>query len=200
MELNNELSILEKYKLTPNELMTIKTLLLAQDNENEYVIRFNKILDLSGFKYRDLLISLQNKSIITKATKIPNSGETLILDNIYINKGFIKDFYKSSLIMGKELLDMYPMFGNIGDSVVPLKGIAKKFDSVEDFSRFYGKCIKWNPETHSKILNLIKWAKNNTTFLNCSISSFCINQFWNELEALKNGDISNVNFNAVKLV
>lgn len=198
--IQDEFSLLEKYKISPNEFTAIKVILLAQSEDSEYLFKFNNILTLVDIKFRDILVSLQNKGIILKSYKIPEEGTAFHVEDVEINKAFVKNFYRASFELGKELFEVYPMFGYIGDNVVPLKGIAKKFDSIEDFFNFYGKSIKWNPETHRKIIELVKWAKDNTTFLNCSISSFCINQFWNELEALKNGNIVNVNYDAVKLV
>ena len=200
INLEEELSILEKYRLTPTELFSIQTILLAQDNESDFLIRFNNILTLIDIKFRNILISLQNKGIILKSYSIPDEGSSLNLEEIPFNKGFIKNFYKSSFELGKELFDTYPMFGEIGGNVIPLRGVAKYFQSLEDFYKFYGKSIKWDPILHNKIIELVKWAKDNTNFLNCSISSFCINQMWNELEALKNGNVANINFDAVKLV
>ncbi len=200
INLNDELILLEKYRLTPTELTAIKTILLAKDGEEEYLIKFNNILTLCDLKLRNLLISLQDKGIILKSYSIPKEGDKFNLCDIDINKTFIKNFYRASFEMGKELFDAYPMFGEINRNIVPLRGVSKHFDSLEDFFRFYGKSIKWNPETHSKIIELINWAKENTTFLNCSISSFCINQMWNELEALKDGNIANINYESVKLL
>lgn len=198
--LNEELNILEKYKLTPTELMAVRTILLAQDNEAEYLFRFNNILTSMDIKFRTILHSLQKKGILLKSYKIPEEGSKFCLGDVEINKVFMKAFYKASFDMGQELFETYPMFGDVNGTIIPLRGVAKKFDSLEDFYRFYGKSIKWNPETHNKIIELIKWAKDNTTFLNCSISSFCINQLWNELEALKDGNLVNINFDSVQLI
>ena len=66
-DIDNELIFLEKYNLTPTELMTIRTILLAQDNQEDYLFKFNNILTKTDVKFRDILISLQNKQIITKA-------------------------------------------------------------------------------------------------------------------------------------
>ena len=191
---------MEKYKLTPTELFAIKTILLAQDNEDEYIFKFNNILNELDIKFRDILISLQNKSIILKSYKIPKEGEVLKLEDIEINKLFIKSYYKASFELGKELFDIYPMFGDIGGNIISLRTVSKKFNSLEDFYRFYGKSIRWNPNTHKEIIELIKWAKENTTFINCSISSFCINQMWNELKALKDGQLININYDSIKLL
>lgn len=191
---------MEKYKLTPTELFAVKTILLAQDNEDEYIFKFNNILNELDIKFRDILISLQNKSIILKSYKIPKEGEVLKLEDIEINKLFIKSYYKASFELGKELFDIYPMFGDIGGNIISLRTVSKKFNSLEDFYRFYGKSIRWNPNTHKEIIELIKWAKENTTFINCSISSFCINQMWNELKALKDGQLININYDSIKLL
>ncbi len=88
------------------------------------------------------------------------------------------------------------------DSALEVSSVlsAQKFDSPEDFYRAYGKAINWNPETHAKILELVEWAKNNTQFIQFSLASFVIDRRWNELEALRNGDIANINFNAVKML
>ena len=200
LELNEELILMEKYKLTPTELFAVKTILLAQDNEDEYIFKFNNILNELDIKFRDILISLQNKSIILKSYKIPKEGEVLKLEDIEINKLFIKSYYKASFELGKELFDIYPMFGDIGGNIISLRTVSKKFNSLEDFYRFYGKSIRWNPNTHKEIIELIKWAKENTTFINCSISSFCINQMWNELKALKDGQLINIYYDSIKLL
>ena len=44
--IDNELSLLEKYKLTPTELFVIKVILLAQDGEYEYLQQFNEIFNI----------------------------------------------------------------------------------------------------------------------------------------------------------
>jgi hypothetical protein len=81
---------------------------------------------------------------------------------------------------------------------VSLRGISKKFNSLEDFYRFYGKAIGWNAEKHREIIDLITWEQNNNIgFLRMSIASFVIEAKWEELKALKDGKIANVNFDTV---
>ena len=90
------------------------------------------------------------------------------------------------------------MFTNINGYTVSLRGISKKFDSLEDFYRFYGKTIGWNLEKHKEIIELINWEQNNNVgFLRMSIASFVIEQKWEELKALKDGKIANVNFDTL---
>ena len=78
---------------------------------------------------------------------------------------FVKDFYKCSFELGKELFEIYPMFGIINGETVGIRSVSKKFDSLEDFYRFYGKSIRWNPDKHKEILELVEWAKENNILL-----------------------------------
>ena len=190
---------LKKYKLSPNELMFIRTLLVLQDDSNE--ILFKECIEMlhdAGINLRELITSLQYKGIILKSFKVPSEGQAFDPYAIPVNKTVIKGLYKSSFEIGKELFNVYPQFGNINGCVIPLRGVSKKFDSLEDCYFRYGKEIRWNPELHSEIIELVKWANDNS-LLNCSLASFIINNGWNDLKALKEGD-GNINYDAVKLI
>ena len=100
--------------------------------------------------------------------------------------------------MGKELFEEYPQFGYIQGNMVPLRTVAKKFDSLEDAYTKYGKAINHNYEVHKKIIELVKWAKENN-ILNMSLASFIVNNSWVDLEALKDGD-SGINYESVRLL
>lgn len=195
--IEDELTILEKYGLTPNELFSIKLILITQEGGQEnYLFKF--LQTAAGKDFRDILLSLQNKGVILKSYKIPGKGEEFDPEEIAVNKVFFKNLYKSSLDMGMELFEAYPMFTEINGATVALRGISKKFNCIEDFCRFYGKQIKFNPETHKEILDLINWEQdNNIGFICQSISSFVINQGWHELKALRDGKVANINFGAV---
>nr|DAD59544.1 MAG TPA: hypothetical protein [Bacteriophage sp.] len=180
--------------------MFIRTLLLLQDEENEGLFKsYIESLYENGIKTREVILSLQNKGIILKSYKVPNEGEAFDPYSIPFNKNFIKNLYRCSFEMGKELFEVYPQFGIIGTSTVPLRTVAKKFDSLEEAYFRYGKSIRWNEEKHNQIIELVRWAKDNN-IINCSLASFIINQGWIDLGALKNGNGANVNFNAIKLV
>lgn len=149
---------------------------------------------------REVLEQLQKKEIILKSYKIPKSGEKFDPYAIPINKNFIKALHKSSFEMGKELFDSYPQFGNINGNLIPLRGISKKFDSLEQAYFKYGKSIGFNPEKHKTIIELVNWARENN-ILNCSLASFIVNEGWHDLNALKNnGDIANINYDAVRIL
>lgn len=196
-----DLGILEKYNLSPNELFVLRILLITQESENKQILfRFVSIPEKDRGDFRNVLLSLQEKGLILKSYKIPEKGEVFYPEEVPFNKNFIKNFHRDSLELGEELRSVYPRFGYINGNAVNLLGVAKKFDSIEDFCRAYGKAIKWNPEKHKEILDLITWAKDNTNALNQSIASFVINHSWEDLEALKAGNVANINFDAVTLI
>lgn len=198
LNLEEEISILSKYKITPNELTFIKTLLILQDEENEDLFKdYIESLYVCNVKLREVLISLQKKEIILKSYKIPSEGESFDPYSIPFNKNFIKSLYKSSFELGKELFEIYPQMTVINGSLVTLRGVSKHFDSLEACYFRYGKAIGWNQERHEKVLDLIKWAKERD-IIKQSLSSFVINNSWLDLEAIRNGDSGNYNFDTIK--
>lgn len=200
LTLEEEICLLDKYGLTPNELLVVRVLLILQDNNEEELFQ-NLMVTLKhiNLSLREVLVQLQKKEVILKSFKIPNSGEKFDPYSIPINKNFIKTLYKSSFEMGKELFDSYPQFGSINGNVVPLRTVAKHFDSLEQAYFKYGKAIGFNPEKHKVIIELTKWAKDNN-ILNCSLSSYIINNGWLDLQAMKDGNTANFNVDAIKLI
>lgn len=198
LNLEEEISILSKYRITPNELTFIKTLLILQDEENEDLFKdYIESLYVCNVKLREVLISLQKKEIILKSYKIPSEGESFDPYSIPFNKNFIKSLYKSSFELGKELFEIYPQMTVINGSLVTLRGVSKHFDSLEACYFRYGKAIGWNQERHEKVLDLVKWAKERD-IIKQSLSSFVINNSWLDLEAIRNGDSGNYNFDTIK--
>ena len=198
LNLEEEISILSKYRITPNELTFINILLRLQDEENEDLFKdYIESLYVCNVKLREVLISLQKKEIILKSYKIPSEGESFDPYIIPFNKNFIKNLYKSSFELGKELFEIYPQMTVINGSLVTLRGVSKHFDSLEACYFRYGKAIGWNQERHEKVLDLIKWAKERD-IIKQSLSSFVINNSWLDLEAIRNGDSGNYNFDTIK--
>lgn len=199
MNIEEQLTLMDKYQLNPTELLVVEMIFMIQEGYSEsYLLRY---LNIKGNKesFRDNLTSLQDKGVILKSWKIPEKGSKFDPLEIPLNKNFFKSFFKASLELGKELFDTYPMFTNINGITFGLRNFAKKFDSIEDFFRFYGKTIHWDQELHDKIIKLIKWdQENNIGFLKMSICNFVIENKWNELEALKRGDVVNINFDTIQ--
>ena len=198
--IDDDIAFQEKYQITPTELFVLKIILLLQEDtqDEEYLKRFLQISDNKEC-FRDTLQSLQNKGLILKSYKIPNKGETFNPYDIAINKVLIKNMHKASFDLGQELMEVYPRYGMINGGMVPLHGVSKRFGSREDFYRFYSKIINWNPETHNKIIELIKWEQaNNIGFLNMTVLSFVIDHRWEALQDIKDGKLSNVTFNTIE--
>ena len=199
LTLEEEINILNKYKLTPNELMFIRTLLILQDEHNEELFKnYIKVLYNCQIKIRDVIKILQDKEIINKSYKLRSEGSEFDPFEIPFNKVFIKTLYKCSFELGKELFDVYPQFSTINGSLIPLRTVAKKFDSLEDCYYRYGKEIKWNQNIHNNIIELVKWGNDND-IINCSLASFIINNGWNDLQVLKDGGL-NINLDSVKMI
>lgn len=186
---------MERYKLTPTELFAIKVILLAQEEgEYEWIQRFAQVQSI-----RPIIEELQNKEIILKSWKIPPSGSKLDIEDIPFNKNFIKQFFRASFEMGRELFEVYPQTTSVKGQIFNLRRISKKFDSLEDAFARYAKYIRYKEETHKQILDLIKWGiENGYTFT--TLDSFIVDQDWNNLLNVKNGDIVNVNTDAIKLI
>jgi len=196
--IDQDLAIIEKYGLNPTELFVINLIFLTQEGyEESYLLRYLKIPE-NKENFRPILVALQNKGIILKSYKIPEKGQKFDPLEIPFNQNFFKTYWRASFTLGKELFDAYPMFANINGYTVSLRGISKKFDTLEDFYRFYGKSIGWDATKHKEILELISWEQDNAVgFLRMSIASFVIEQKWVELKALKDGKIANVNFDTL---
>jgi hypothetical protein len=198
LSLEDEILVLKRYKLSSDELLVVRSILLYQDEQSNSLRELLSVYKSIGISFRDILISLQNKEIILKSYKIAEEGNSFDPNEIPINKNFLKILYRSSFEMGKELFEEYPQFGYIQGNMVPLRTVAKKFDSLEDAYTKYGKAINHNYEVHKKIIELVKWAKENN-ILNMSLASFIVNNSWVDLEALKDGD-SGINYESVRLL
>lgn len=181
---------MERYRLTAEEVLFIDLLFLAsaEERHKEYLIKYMNI-PITRASLRDLLVSLQNKGIITKQYKIPNEGSKFDPESVIFNQNFLNNYKKLSGELGAEFFMLYPSIAMINGTEVPLKNYAKKFSTEEDFLFAYGKTIGWNAEKHNEILELIKWGKdNNCNLLNMNIADFVISKMWGSVEELKNGD------------
>ncbi len=108
MTIETELLIINKYKLTTNELFLLKLLILAlEENQLKYLYTYLQENDFARKSLRDTLISLQNNNIINNSYKIPEKGEKFKIDEIILNKNFLKEFYKNSGILGQDLFDNF---------------------------------------------------------------------------------------------
>lgn len=195
LTLENELCLLEKYKLEPTELFTVKVILLAkEDGEYEWLQRFAQIV-----KLREILESLQEKGIILKSWKLPKEGSQLIVEDIPFNQNFQKQYFRASFEMGEELFEVYPQSTIVNGQVFNLKRVSRKFDSLEDAFAKYAKYIHNSPEVHREIIELIKWGIDNG-YNFTTLDSFIVDNSWIAIKAMKEGNGINVNTEAIKMI
>ena len=180
MEINTILNLLITYDLTADELLMIYLTFLARDEEGhpEY---FAKWFNNGGSKQlREIFESLKSKGIIHKdynpSTYDPNAIE--------FNKNFIKSWIKNSGELGQELFEEYPPFLSSNGKLLPLRNIAKKFNTLDEFYFAYSSAIKHNPEKHREVMDLLRWGKENGK-INYGICEFIISQKWMELAYLR---------------
>ena len=194
LEIKQQLLFCEKYGINPSELLLLEMILLAQEDEDiELVQLYFKSRICARGNIREMLQGLQDAGVILKTYKIPEKGQKLDIHIIPINKNLIRDFYKGSFEMGKELFDNYPISTVVNGLEYKLRRISKKFDSLEDAFRAYGKAIRWKPEAHEKVIELIKAGKeNNYQFTN--LGDFIVDRDWLNMEAIsKDGVMMNSN-------
>ena len=135
LELRQQLLFCDKYKIDANQLLLLEIILIAQENDDEEIVQQYFQSEAKG-SLLEQLIKLQEVGVILKSYKIPKKGEKLDLYDIPINKNLTKDFYKCSFELGKELFEEYPQFGFIDGKAVGIRGVSKKFNSIEYFYRF----------------------------------------------------------------
>ena len=195
LTLENELCLLEKYKLTPTELFTIKLILLAkEDGEYKWLQKYVQII-----KLRDILVSLQEKGIILKSWKLPKEGQQLIVEDITFNQNFQKQYFRASFKMGEELFNIYPQSTIVNGQIYNLKRISRKFDSLEDAFAKYAKYIHNSPVIHQEVIELVKWGIDNV-YNFTTLDSFIVDNSWIAIKAMKEGNGINVNTEAIKMI
>ena len=194
--IDNELCLLERYKLMPTELFTIQVILLAkEEGEYEWLQRFAQIV-----KLREILESLREKGIILKSYKIPKEGTQLIVEDIPFNQNFQKQFFRASFEMGEELFNTYPQFLVVNGMSCNARRVSKKYNDLEDAFSKYGKAIKNNPEIHNQIIDDIKWAIEDGNYPFTTLDDFICDRSWTALHNFRIGEGVNVNTEAIKMI
>lgn len=180
LEINTLLNLLITYNLTADELLVVYLTFLARDEEGhpEY---FAKWFNNGGSnQLKTIFESLKSKGLIHKDYN-PSSYNP---NEIEFNKNFLKGWVKNSGELGQELFDAYPPFLSSNGRLLPLKNIAKKFNTLDEFFFAYSSAIKHNPETHKEVMELLEWGKE-TGNINYGICEFIISQKWIELKYLR---------------
>ena len=189
---------MKDYKIYPNELYTIKVILLAQDGEYEYLQQYVSSFENKNY-FRSALEALQEKGIILKSYKIPKPGTSFIPEDVQFNQNFLKKYYRSAYEMGEELFYTYPQSCVVNNQVFNLRSVSHKFNSLEDAFAKYAKQIKNNPEIHQEILEDIKWGiENGYNFT--TLDRFIVDRAYEALKAFKEGNSININLESTQLL
>lgn len=183
-QIDEEFVIFEKYSVTPNELFFLKMLLLAKEEDiQDTIYRYFKLPEASRGSIIEMLRSLKEKGIILSTYKVPNKGDKFDPLSVPLSQNFQKHFFKASYDLGKDLFEHYPLSTVVNGVETKLRRISKKFDTLEDAFRTYGKYIRWSEATHKHIIELVEWGKaNNYNFT--TLDSFIVDNDWINLEAM----------------
>ena len=199
MTIENQLLMMEQYRLTAEESLMIELLFLAQPEEGhvDSLIRYLG-MPITKTRLRDILLSLQAKGIITKKYKVPEEGQKFDPESVIFNENFIKNYRKYSGILGAEFFEAYPSIGIINGKEVYMKNYAKRFFTEEEMFFRYGKNIGWKLDKHKEVLELIDWAKKNKcNLLNVNIADFIISKSWEGIKQFKEGTYDEVVFDTI---
>ena len=185
LSIEREIDFLIQYNLTPDELFLIKLIFYAQNDHPEFLSEYFSENELTK-SLRETLISLQEKGIINKTYIIPEKGEPLNPRDVDFNKRIVSSFLKHSQTLGMELFDAYPVFTVINGRTFSLRNITKLYKSLDEMCFEYGKAIKFNPDLHKEVLELLEWAKENNHISN-GICDFIASHQWDTLKIMKEG-------------
>lgn len=199
---NEELEVMKKYSLSYELLCIVKLLFLLQENEDNYELchtYFNQCRKY-GLKKEELLM-LQDCKVITKDSYIPEKGEEIILDEIEFRDGFVKNFYKSSHQLGKELWEEFPFYIVTNKMNYPIKNFSKRFRDLPELFNFYGKSISYNQEYHNKVIASLKYAKEYD-LISCNIVDYLIGNQWEQHIRMMDGidPTTSITFNTTQLL
>lgn len=192
MRIEEELGFMEKYALTPTELLFLKMVFIASEGPDgfDYVKRYFALPETVRGNAIELLHILKGKHVITQEYKVPEPGGKFSPVDVTFNKNFMKAFFRSSFDMGKELFDVYPLSTVVNGIEYKLRRVSKKFNSLEQAFFHYGKYIGWNPDKHAEILKLVEAGKRSG-YQFSTLDSFIVDNDWLNLEALnRDGQLS----------
>ena len=191
--LETQLAFCEKYGINPSELLLLEIILIAQEDDDPELVQsyFKSRLCARGSTI-DLLQGLQDAGVILKTYKIPEKGQKFDIFAVPINKNLVKDYHKNSFDMGEELFKAYPLSTVVNGVEYKLRRISKKFDSLEDAYRAYGKAIRWKPEAHDRVLELIEQGKENG-YQFTNLGDFIVDHDWLNMEAISKDGVMNSN-------
>lgn len=195
--LEQDLLAMDKYRLSAEELLLSKVLILAKFEEKvSYLKDYIRLTNYNSFI--EVIKQLKNKSVLLTDYKLPVQGGTFKISDVRFNKIFVKNFYKSSGILGEELFTNYPPHITTKGIRYTLNNITKGYDSLEDMFYDYGRIIKFDLNKHKEIMELLNFAKENDMIC-YSIVEFIKSRKWETIKLDKeSGDYMNGTMNIIQ--
>lgn len=172
MDILDEMCLMEKYDLTPDELFLLKVVCTEDDELYE---RYESLHDYQKGDFEEMINAMKSNGILKK------DSEDVTLYNL--TKRFTRDFYISSLDAGRELYDVYPLSTVVNGMEYKLRRISKKFSSLEEAFDKYGRSINWSPEKHKEVIELVKLGKEND-YAFSTLDAFIVDNDWVNIKAL----------------
>ena len=124
---------------------------------------------------------------ISKDSAVFKEKKSFYPEDVIFTKSFIKNFYKCSHELGKELWVKYPTYivGNYKN--YPAKNFSKRFRDLNDFFNFYSKQIKNSPKKHNLVMLSLDFAIKNDLITE-GIVDYVLSNRWNEHTKIMNGE------------
>lgn len=175
-----ELKVMQRYSISYELLAIVKLIFFIKENENNYELAhlyFNQCRK-NGLNKNELE-ELKQSKILTKDSEIPESGGEINFDYIDFTDSFMKNFYKYSNQMGKELWEEFPFYIISNRTNYPIKNFSKRFKDLGELFQFYGKSINYDLEYHKLIIKSLKFAVENQ-LVSCNIVDYLIGRQWEQ--------------------
>lgn len=182
LNLEREIDFMIKYQLSADELFTMRLILYAQDNHEEFLSKY--FSQCKEINLKNVLETLKRKGLINKTYIIPETGIKFNPRDVEFNKNILKDYIRHSEELGMELFLNYPAFTNINGKTFSLRNITKLYKSIDEMCFAYGKEINFDPKRHEKVMELLDWAKENNQ-IHSGICDFIASRKWLDYEQIK---------------
>lgn len=185
LSIEKEIEFMNRYQLTADELFLIRLIWYAQDEHPEFLENYFSRNSL-GKSVRELLMCLKDKEIIKKTYRIPEKGEEFNPDDVEFNQNATKSFLRHSEELGMDLFNNYPSYTYIDGKYFSLRNPTKLFKTMDEMCFAYGEAIKFNPEKHQEVMELLEYAKENN-LINSGICQFIVERQWDMYRQMRDG-------------
>lgn len=189
ISLDEDLEIMSKYKINANEFMLVKLLLLSQDHpdNDKYLDLYLKECHSDGTLSREFINLLVDRRIIVKTSPVVKKMSGIFPEDFHFSEVFMKNFFKFSDQMGKEIWDLYPDYIIGSCKNFPAKNFSKRFKDLKELFLYYAKQIKNNPKKHEQVVESLKFAIKHE-LITSSIIDYLLSNQWDYHIKVMNGE------------